>query len=93
MLTPAARRWGPIVRRARQSGTSIRAYARQHGINQSTLSWWSWRLGEDPAAPAFVELTLDDAPPPLRLLLRGATLEVDAHTDLRLLRRVVEALS
>ena len=56
--SPAARRWEPIVQRARQSGTSIRSFARQHGINENTLAWWNWRLGDDLGGSAFVEVTV-----------------------------------
>lgn len=94
MPTPAEQRWEPIVRRARRSGLSIRAYARQHGINESTLAWWNWRFGDDLDGPVFVEVTV--APPrPLRVHLHLGTafVDVDQHTDLALLRQVVEALS
>jgi transposase-like protein len=94
MPTPAARRWEPIVRRARQSGLSIRAYARQHGVNESTLAWWNWRLGDElgPRDSAFVEVTLADRGHPLRLQVGRVQLEVDDLTDLALLRRVVAVL-
>src|SRR5690606_25643531 len=51
-------RWEPVVRRARQSGLPIRTYARQHGINPNTLAWWNWRLSDDLAESAFVEVTV-----------------------------------
>jgi transposase-like protein len=93
MSTPASRRWEPIVRRARRSGVSIRAYARQHGINQNTLAWWNWRFGDDLGTNTFVEVTVADTPRPLLLHVGDLRLEVDARSDLALLRRVVEALS
>jgi transposase-like protein len=55
MATPAELRWEPIVRQARRSGASIRAYAREHGINENTLAWWNWRFG-DLDEPVFVEV-------------------------------------
>jgi transposase-like protein len=94
MHTPAARRWEPIVRHARRSGVSIRAYAREHGINENTLAWWHWRLGDDLREPTFVEVTVAPEPPrSLRIRVGLARVEVNADTDLALLRRVVEALS
>jgi transposase-like protein len=93
MSTPATLHWEPIVRRARQSGLSMRAYARQHGINASTLAWWNWRFGDDLAEPAFVEVMVGDPRPLLRLQVGPVQVDVDDETDLVLLRRVVEALS
>ena len=92
MSAAAAHRWEPIVRRARRSGLSIRAYAREHGINENTLAWWSWRLGDDLGDSAFVEVTVVDRRP-LRLHVGQVQVEVDHDTDLALLRQVVEALS
>jgi transposase-like protein len=94
MSTPAALRWEPIVRRARESGLSMRAYARQHGINERTLTWWNWRLGEELTASEFVEVEVaEPSGPLLRLQLGPVQVDVDDQTDLALLRRVVEALS
>ena len=94
MSTPATRRWEPIVRRARRSGVSIRAYAREHGINESTLAWWNWRFGDDLDESAFVEVTVAKPQlPPLRLQLGPVQVDVDRQTDLVLLRQVVEVLS
>jgi transposase-like protein len=91
MATPAELRWEPIVRQARRSGASIRAYAREHGINENTLAWWNWRFG-DLDEPVFVEVTTAK-PRMLRVHVGPALVEVDHETDLGLLRRVVEALS
>ena len=93
MPTPAESRWEPIVRRARCSGVSIRAYAREHGINENTLAWWSWRLGHDIDDSAFVEATVAHPRRPLRLHVGLVQVEVDRDTDLTLLRQVVEVLS
>ena len=95
MHTPAARHWGPIVRRARDSGLSIRAFARQNGFNENTLAWWSWRLGEERVASSFVEVDIEDEEPTdfLHVHVGGVRVDVRADSDLALLRRVVEALS
>lgn len=93
MPTPAECRWEPIVRRARQSGMSIRAYAREHGINENTLAWWNWKVG-DSLEEGFVEAAVVPVVArTLRLYVGGAHIEVDELTDLGLLRRLVEALS
>ena len=93
MPTPAELRWEPIVRRARRSGVPIRAYAREHGINENTLAWWNWRLGDDLEEHAFVEVTMAEPRRALRLCVGAVQVEVDRATDLVLLRQVVEALS
>ena len=93
MPTPAERRWEPIVRRARRSGASVRAYAREHGINENTLAWWNWRFGDRIADAEFVEVTVAHACRPLRLHVGPVQVEVDRETDLGLLRQIVEALS
>ena len=94
MNTPAAHYWRPIVRRARDSGYSIRAFARQNGFNEHTLAWWSWRLGRDLGESAFVEVAIAVEPGDfLRVHVGAVQVEVRANSDLGLLRRVVEALS
>lgn len=102
MPQPAAERWRPIVRRARQSGLTMRAFARANGLNPSTLAWWSWRLGVDvkpsfaePVEASFVEAVLDgpDRTAVLTVRVGAASLDVFSHTDLDLLRRVVGALT
>ena len=69
MSLPAAHRWEPIVRRARRSGLSMRAYACEHGINESTLACWHWRYGMDVGEPTFVEVTVAHPEPRVRLQL------------------------
>lgn len=97
MPTPAERRWEPIVRRARRSGASVRAYAREHGINENTLAWWNWRFGNRLDDAEFVEVTVEvtvaHSCRPLRLHVGPVQVEVDRETDLALLRQIVEALS
>ncbi len=96
MHTPAAHRWRPIVHRARRSGISIGEFARQNSLNPNTLAWWNWRLGPGDLAPesTFVEVEVAPAVAPALLIRVGAALvEIDAETDLHLLRRVVDALA
>lgn len=94
MHTPAARKWRPIVERARASGLSMRSYAQQNGFNPNTLAWWNSRLGRDapPGEAAFLEL-VPVAPAALCVLVGPVRVLVDCDTDLGLLRRVVEALA
>jgi lambda repressor-like predicted transcriptional regulator len=94
MHTPAARKWRPIVERARASGLSMRTYAQQNGFNPNTLAWWNSRLGRDarPDEATFLELV---PAPAVALCVHVGQVRVlvDGDTDLRLLRRVVEALA
>ena len=95
--TPAATRWAAIIDRQEASGLSVRCFAQQNGINPSTLSWWRSKLNRTrPQLVEFAEVHL--APEPaapilLRLPARGLQLHVDHDTDLRLLRRLLDALA
>ena len=108
MRLPAAR-WAELVATQRQSGLTIRQFAAQHHVNESTLSWWRGQL-QQPVLPAFVEVPLPAVPPvlsspstaeskpvsmPLRVELvdRRVALTVPVDTDLAWLRAVVDALS
>lgn len=103
--TPAAQRWTRIIDQQEASGLTIRAFAETVGVNPRTLAWWRWELGRtqakkpEPSALAFVEVALepeaDRDAAPLVIELDGcdAHIRVDARTDLRLLRRVLEALA
>jgi len=94
MNTLAAQRWRPIVEQARRSSLSIRAFARENGINPNTLAWWNWRLGKEAPEPAFLEVVVAPREArPLRMHIGPVEVEVDADTDLGLLRRLVEALT
>lgn len=95
MQTAAALKWRPIVERARASGLSMRVYAQQNGFNPNTLAWWNSRLARErrpPASPSFLELVPAPAPG-LAVYVGPARIPVDDDSDLRLLRRVVEALA
>lgn len=95
-LVPAAVRWADLVERLEHSNLTAAQFAAQHRLNLGTLRWWRSQLKRHPRTPAgFVEVMVD--PPtaaPLRLRLgdRACVLEVDATTDLQLVRRLVEAL-
>lgn len=94
MQSRAARRWSRLVTQAESSGLTTREFARSQDINPRTLTWWRWKLRQDDGTGSdFVEVAVDDDPPVLQLVVGAALFEVDADTDLQLLRRVVEALS
>jgi len=93
MPTSAASRWEPVVRRARQSGLSIQVFARQHGLNAKKLARWDKHFVGEPLGRTFVEATVVEPARCLHLRVGRAEVEVNAGTDLTLLRRVVEALS
>jgi transposase-like protein len=42
--------WSKRVQRWKESGLSAVEYARELGINARTLSYWKWRLKQEPAA-------------------------------------------
>jgi len=97
MLTPAAQRWSSILEEVADSGLSVREFARKHGLNASTLSWWRWKLTQDADETEeddrFVEAVALAPAPSLCVRLGRVTIDVDDDTDLFLLRRVVGALS
>ena len=101
MQTHTARRWAAILDEAERSELTNREFARRAGVNPNTLAWWKWRLRRTPRPalppPSFIELAVEasahsDAEP-LRLHLGPhLSVEVTPHTDLALLRAVVDAL-
>lgn len=97
MHSTAARRWAALIDQAEQSDLTNRQFAEQVGVNPRTLAWWKWRLGasrRSTIVSPFVELVQETAEPdPIWLDLNGRlSIEVDEHTDLGLLRLVVDAL-
>ena len=58
-----------LLARREAEGLSLRAIAEDAGIPFGTLSWWSWRLRQDPtpavdAEGGFVELVATAQPEP-----------------------------
>ena len=96
--TPTAARWSALLDQHEASGLTLRAFAAQHDVNPSTLAWWRWHLGRtSPRSTSFVELVVADPtsePQPVRLVVEHLPIHilVDAHTDLGLLRKTLEAL-
>jgi transposase-like protein len=107
--TTTATRWRAVVEAHAASGLTIRDFARQHGVNASSLAWWRSRLRNSDlkqtpttAPPVFSELTVAPeatASPELRRALvvsfgsRQVSVVVDDQTDLTLLRRLADALA
>ena len=98
----AAQRWAAIIDRQEASGQTIRAFADAHDLNANTLAWWRHKLGRTRRRPPptdFVELHIEtpatDERPALVLELDAwpARLHIEAHTDMDLLRRVMETLA
>ena len=99
-LTPTAQRWARLVAALEQSNLTATAFAAQHNVNPSTLSWWRSRLRGTLQTRAFVEVELPcgiaptSNPPPLRVEVRaGVVVVVPDGADLRWLRAVVGALA
>jgi transposase-like protein len=97
MADSAADRWSRIILQHEASGLSVREFATRNRINPSTLSWWRWELGRTHrrTRSSFVEVVVEEpsrSGVSLQLEALGVRLEVDEHTDLELLRRVLEAL-
>ncbi len=102
-------RWIALVAAFENSKLTMRAFAAQHGVNASSLSWWRRRLRVTPPG-SFVEQRLPlraalswvsqtrasvEAAPTLRLELPHlrAVVSVPPGTDLLWLRDVLGALS
>jgi hypothetical protein len=93
MQTATATKWSFILEQAAKSDLSLRGFASSRGINPNTLSWWKWKLGQDEAPTrGFLEVVVVE-PQALEVRLGAARIQVEADTDLELLRRVVEVLS
>ena len=96
----AARRWSEIVARQERSGLTIRDFAHCHGLNANTLTWWRWKLRQEPSpSPGLVDFieaeVVERLPEPgiaLHIEHLGARIIVQEDTDLHQLRRLLEAL-
>ena len=100
--TPSTRRWRALVQAHAASGLSNADFAKAHGLNPSTLSWWRSRLKRPVAEiraasqrPAFTELVVADCADTVVLNLDriSARVVILHDTDLALLKRVLMALS
>lgn len=106
-----AKRWSAADARgalaaARDSGLSLRAFARREGLDPQRLYWWHRRLGADATAarraaeaeaPTFVEIEpgvglVSDAPAIEVVLRNGRVLRVPRSFDAPALGRLIELL-
>jgi hypothetical protein len=107
-LSPTAQRWAKLVVALDQSKLTARAFAAQHNVSASTLSWWRGRFRgtlksrgfvavDLPAVMSSVAPVVPPTPPRRPLLLeftgRPIVLAIPADTDLAWLRAVVDTLS
>ena len=98
--TPAALRWAEIIDKQEASGQSVRAFAAANGLNYGSISSWRCQLGRTKrrskqATTTFVEVSVTETVDPSVVIAfedHRAHVVVDGHTDLGLLKRVVEAL-
>lgn len=101
MRSETTEKWAELIEAYETSGLSVEAFAQKHGVVARTLTWWRWKLRQNPprdkaATPAFVELTMAAPAPKAALVLRlerlGVEVTVQDGFDPALLRAVVEAL-
>lgn len=103
-LSPTAQRWARLVAALEQSNLTAKAFAAQHNVSPSTLSWWRGRLRGPLKSRGFVAVDLPavvpkavPASPRQPLLLeftdRRLVLTIPPDTDLAWLRAVAEVLS
>ena len=96
-------RWSPLVRELEASGLPLSEFARLRSVNRNTLSWWRsyfrseargriGSVGFTELAVVAAEDDVGDGHLVVALPRVSAHVLVDAATDLRLLRAVVEAL-
>ncbi len=107
-MSPAVARWSQIVDRSHRTPLSLREFAHREDVNPNTLAWWRWKLrGEQGATTGgFAEVVVVEPEPDrgnephgvgggLIVIVQVGTarVEVDASSDLQLLRAVVEVLA
>lgn len=86
-----------LLARRERDGLSLRALSEETGIPFGTLSWWSWRLRQEPVqrsrAEQFVELEVAPVVH-LEVVVRVGDVEIatSAGTDINWLRDLVRAL-
>ena len=94
-------KWQARVDAWRASGKSCRAFARESGLNASSLAWWKWKLNSLEPAPEFVEVTEDfmSAAMPglvgdsaIELIVGGVEVRVRGDVDEGALARVLDVL-
>ncbi len=98
-MSPATAYWSRIVDRSHRTPLTLREFADREGVNPNTLSWWRWKLRrEESSSRGFAEVVVvdggcDEPGGGLAVHVGAARVEVDASSDLQLLRAVVEVLA
>jgi len=104
-MSPAVARWSQIVDRSHRTPLTLREFAHREGVNPNTLAWWRWRLREESPTPrGFAEVVVVEPEPHggdarqrgrggLVVQVGASRVEVDASSDLELLRAVVGVLA
>lgn len=97
--------WSALVNEWRRSGLTAKAFATRHRIKPTTLAWWKWKLGSEPAPKAsrgasealtpltFVEMTAPLRGEPLEVVLpSGVRIRVPVDFDAVALGRLLDVL-
>jgi len=100
-LSPTAQRWAELVSALERSNLTAKAFAVQHNVNASTLSWWRSRLRGASTLGKFVAVDVPAAATPraprrplqLEFTNRALAISIPEDVDLAWLRAVVGALS
>ena len=87
--------WQRHLRRCREQGTTLKAYAEQEGLTLSVLYRWSRRLKREAAtASPFSQVVIAAAPAQYRLSFpNGLVLEWNGEIAVEPLTRLVRALA
>lgn len=93
------RRWRRHIERQEDGGWTIRRYCQAHRLHESAFYFWRRTLADrDAATPAFVPVTVVDAPATTKVspidihLARGRRIRVRAGCDRELLAVVLAVL-
>lgn len=91
-----AEEWRDIVAAWLASGEGCKEFAAQRGVKATTLAWWKWKLGAEPApqplAFSSVEVVDMAEPPDFVVELDALRVRVPVGFDAMELRRLVAAL-
>ena len=93
--------WSKRVARWKASGKTATEFAREHGLSESSLKWWAWKLGakrreaKTVSPLTFVEMTsaIARGVAAIEVVLEtGVVVRVAADFDESALSRVLEVL-
>jgi len=93
--------WKRLVAKV-ERGRSVSDVALEHGVSPKTLSWWKWRLKQEPdvqtAEPSFLPVVVrevalrDEKPREVRFELADLQLRIEVGTDPSYVAALVGAL-